>query len=153
MVALLLSILLISQPVPEYRYDARLIRVLDGDSFTALITSTGSIRIPGQELQLAIGTIETVRISGINTPESRGAKCAAEKKKGLEAKSVLEKLLSGKPLVLVTRGEEREKYGRLLADVEVEGKSVAQELISRGLADPYSGGKRDPLRWCGGGGA
>lgn len=40
-----------------------------------------------------------------------------------------------------------DKYGgRILAEVHVDGRSLADMLIERGLARPYHGGKRDG--WC-----
>jgi micrococcal nuclease len=36
---------------------------------------------------------------------------------------------------------QREKYFRIVADVNVDGGSLGQELIDQELAKPYDGGK------------
>ena len=133
--------------IPERRYDAQLVRVIDGDTLQVTVTARAATRLPGQDIALSTSTVETVRLAGVNAPEAR-AKCEAEKAAARAARLFLEERLRGAPLELVTRGEEREKFGRVLADVEVAGASVTQEMIRRGLADPYSGGARDQMRWC-----
>lgn len=137
----------VTKVIPERRYDARLIRVIDGDSLDVQVTARAITRLPGQDIELSTSVVETVRLAGVNAPETRG-KCETEKQAARDAKLFLEGRLRGAELVLVTRGEEIEKFGRVLADVEVGGVSVARELISKGLADPYDGGARDPMRWC-----
>ena len=37
---------------------------------------------------------------------------------------------------------ERDKYGRLLGDLYVEGRSVGDILVEEGLACPYDGGTK-----------
>lgn len=139
--------LAVTVTVPEHRYPAQLVRVVDGDTIEATITSRATVHLPGQNVELATSVVETVRLAGVNAPETHG-KCDAEKAGARAAKLFLEGRLRGAQLELVTRGKEREKFGCVLADVEVGGVSVSQELISKGLADPYDGGKRDPARWC-----
>jgi endonuclease YncB( thermonuclease family) len=57
-----------------YEYAAKLVRIIDGDTFVAQL-----------DLGFKIHKIETVRLSGINTPESR-TRNAEEKRHGLVAK-------------------------------------------------------------------
>lgn len=139
--------LAVTVTVPEHRYPAQLVRVVDGDTIEATITSRATVHLPGQNVELATSVVETVRLAGVNAPETHG-KCDAEKAGARAAKLFLEERLRGAQLELVTRGKEREKFGRVLADVEVGGVSVANEMISKGLADAYAGGQRDPQRWC-----
>lgn len=110
--------------------EADVVRVIDGD--------TVKMRV-----HVWLGTHVNVRIRGIDTPEIR-TKCAKEKKRARQAKHFLEKLLSGNvKLMNITRG----KYaGRVMADVQVDGNDVAYEMIDKGHARPYHGGKRLP--WC-----
>lgn len=54
-------------------------------------------------------------------------------------------LRSGK--VIELQNIQRGKYFRLLADVYIDGNSLAKGLIASGHARPYNGGKR--LGWCG----
>jgi micrococcal nuclease len=90
---------------------------------------------------------EKVRLVGFNTPEISEPLCAAEATKGELAKLRLQQLLnSGSVSFLASAERDRDRYGRLLREVRVDGRDVAEVLISEGLAEPYSGGqKRD---WC-----
>lgn len=75
-----------------------------------------------------------IRIRGIDAPERATSE-------GETAKAFLDALLRrARRVRLVQIG--REKYGRVLADVWADGRWVAQEMVSRGLAVPYSGGAR-----------
>lgn len=90
---------------------------------------------------------EKVRLVGFNTPEISEPQCAAEATKGKQAKLRLQQLLnSGSVSFSATAERDRDRYGRLLREVRVDGRDVAELMISEGLAEPYSGGqKRD---WC-----
>jgi endonuclease YncB( thermonuclease family) len=43
-------------------------------------------------------------------------------------------------------GEGRDKYGRLLVAMYVDGADVGETLIAEGLAVSYRGGQR--INWC-----
>lgn len=137
----------VTRVIPERHYEAQLVRVIDGDTIEVTVTARAASRLPGRDVELATSTVETVRLAGMNAPETRG-NCEAEKKAARDARLFLEERLRGAQIELVTRGDESDKYGRVLADVVVGNASVTQEMIRRGLADPYSGGARDPQRWC-----
>ena len=85
-----------------------------------------------------------IRVLGVDAPELRG-KCQSEKTQAREAKQfTVAALRSAK--VIELRNIQRGKYFRILADVYVDGKNLADGLIRSGHARPYDGGKR--LRWC-----
>ena len=87
---------------------------------------------------------ERVRVLGVDAPEIRG-KCQSEKIKAREAKQyTVQALRSAKAIEL--RNIQRGKYFRILADVYVDGKNLADGLIKAGHARSYDGGKR--LGWC-----
>lgn len=90
----------------------------------------------------------SVRVRNIDTPESTyQAKCAKEKALGLEAKAFMIEWTSRFETMMV-RNIAWDKYGgRILGDVELGGVSVAQELINRGFAKPYTGVGPKP-DWC-----
>lgn len=91
-----------------------------------------------------IGDHIDIRVRGIDTPEIRG-KCEQEKIQGRTARKLVESLLrKSKSIRLKDVG--REKYFRVLADVEVDGKNLAEVLIKNGLAVPYDGGTK--IDWC-----
>ena len=85
-----------------------------------------------------------MRVLGVDAPEIRG-KCQSEKVKARLAKQfTVHALRSAKTIEL--RNIQRGKYFRILADVFVDGKNLADSLIKAGHARKYDGGKR--LGWC-----
>ena len=106
----------------------------DGDTCT--------VTIPG--VHPVIGDRIAIRLRGLDSPEMRG-RCEAESRQARAARDYLQALLkraSRIDLLAVERG----KYFRLVATLMADGVDVAQALILRGLARPYSGGRR--LSWC-----
>ncbi|PTQ86849.1 thermonuclease family protein [Nitrosomonas ureae] len=113
-----------------------IIKVYDGDTFT--------INIDGDCPNILCSKIP-VRINGIDAPELRG-KCAQEKSGAMDSRAYLAHLLlNAKDVEL--RNVRRDKYFRINAAVFVDGVDVGSAMISKGLARPYSGGKRNG--WCG----
>lgn len=117
----------------EYTLEGRCVlgkvtRVVDGDSIRISIPIDGHVwTFP-------------VRMDGIDCPEIR-TRNEKEKVLGFEAKSRVEELVLGR-IVSIKLGE-FDKFGRLLGSVTTrDGISVAEDLISMGLAIPYDGGKR-----------
>lgn len=108
--------------------------IYDADTFRATI----------KEWPQIIGERIPIRVNGIDAPEIRG-KCQEEKIKAREAKKESVAMLrSAKQIEL--RNIKRGKYFRIIADVYLDGKSLAQVLIIKGLARPYDGKKRQG--WC-----
>lgn len=110
--------------------------VYDGDTFKINMKSWPAV----------VGKNLPVRVRGIDTPEIHG-KCLHEKIMARLAREEAEiKLMYGGLVELdnIQRG----KYFRLVADVYVDGESLGERLIRKGLARPYDGkGKRES--WCG----
>lgn len=91
-----------------------------------------------------VGHRMSVRVNGVDAPEMRG-KCQKEKERARKAKQFTVAVLrAGKRIEL--RNIRRGKYFRLLADVYVDGKNLAELLIKNGHARPYHGGHRQG--WC-----
>lgn len=89
---------------------------------------------------------ETVRLAGIDTPEIGGAKCADERARGEAAERRLHALLNAGEVKLVrVGGRDRDRFGRLLRDAEVNGVSVSGQLMAEGHARGWTG-SREP--WC-----
>ncbi|TGQ95444.1 thermonuclease family protein [Mesorhizobium sp. M8A.F.Ca.ET.208.01.1.1] len=88
-----------------------------------------------------------IRIANIDAPEIHDYKCAAELRLGLEAKARMAALLESGPLTVHEgdHGRMVDRYGRLLATIEVGGADVGEMLIAEGLARRWNG-KRRP--WC-----
>jgi micrococcal nuclease len=115
-----------------YTYKGKCIRVVDGDTIEGMI-----------DLGFNTWITITIRLDGINTPESR-TRDLNEKKRGLASKERLSQLLAenGNEFTLISHGIE--KYGRCLAEVFVTSHkdSVQQILIKEGHGIEYRGGKR-----------
>ena len=113
-----------------YTYKAKVVRVVDGDTIDALI-------------DLGFSTHKKIRIRmvGINTPESR-TRDLEEKKLGLAAKARLKEILSENDNEFILESHGVGKYGRCLAVIKIDDRSVNQQLIEEGHAVEYFGGKR-----------
>ncbi|MEM7746503.1 MAG: thermonuclease family protein [Paracoccaceae bacterium] len=82
---------------------------------------------------------------GFDTPEVFSPSCITEFWLGTQATWTLrKKLWFAKDVDIVLGGQDR--YERRLATLLIDGKSVAEAMISLGLAKPYRGGQRSG--WC-----
>ena len=129
---------------PNYTFNAKLIRVVDGDTVWAHV-----------DLGFDIWKKVNIRLHGIDTPETR-TRDLVEKRAGLKSKERLIQLLEQGNNEFVLVSKEVDKYGRALGELyngfhEVhihEGEtrpisiSINQVLLNEGLAKPYNGGKR-----------
>lgn len=88
---------------------------------------------------------EKIRIADINAPETHGPRCPSEAALGEAATRRLIALLNAGPIALVAADRDRDRYGRLLRVVMRHGRSLGGELVSEGLAEPWTGHRRD---WC-----
>ena len=111
---------------------ARVVKVLDGDTFLA-----DAELWPGQHLRIH------VRLRGIDAPEKR-ARCGAERDKAAAAREALAGYLGDEVRISNIAGAKY--YGRVLADVSADGGDVSRLMLRDGLARPYSGGRRGG--WC-----
>ena len=91
-----------------------------------------------------------IRAMGYDSPELHPSCAKTDPAYALEvaaaqhAKLFFETLLKDKRVT--ARFGKREKYGRHLAELFVDGKSVTQAMIAAGHAVPYFGGKKDAFR-------
>jgi len=108
--------------------------IYDGDSFRVNIEGWPDI----------IGKSISIRVRGVDAPEMRG-KCQSEKLAARRAKQHTVSLLRSAKIIKLTNMQ-RGKYFRILANVMIDGVSLADSLINNGLARPYDGGKRGG--WC-----
>ena len=96
-------------------------RVIDGDTFEVLTPD---------------GASERVRVRSIDTPEIGGAACDHERTLALEAKSLAtEWLLNTNVRLSISPTEQRDRYGRLLANVRMQdGRDFGHAIMDEGLA-------------------
>jgi micrococcal nuclease len=83
---------------------------------------------------------ERIRIADIDAPELEG-QCPAERRLAIRARNRLRELLVGFEI----HRDGQDRYGRTLAVVTVNGRSVGDQLVREGLARTWSG-RRMP--WC-----
>lgn len=113
-----------------YEYNAKLIRIVDGDTVWLDV-----------DLGFGIHSNMDFRLYGINTPEVVGSTRVA----GLAAKAELQRLLSLGSLRIETyKGDKADKYGRWLATLFVKPSGGAEVNVNALLelgkfATPYLG--------------
>jgi micrococcal nuclease len=114
----------------EYRVK-KVTKILDGDTIDVDLDLGFSISYSGR-----------VRLSGVDTPESR-TRDLNEKKFGIEAKDYVKSLIDNAKLVVIKteKPDSSEKYGRILGQVFLDESkiSVNQMLIDNGYAWAYDG--------------
>ena len=111
-----------------YEYKVKeVVKVVDGDTIDVVI-----------DLGFYLSIKKRVRLEGINAPESR-TRNLSEKKRGLKAKARLKEMCES-DLVLKCHG--LGKYGRVLGEFFVDGKSLNKLMVTEGHAVEYFGGKR-----------
>ena len=116
-----------------FDYMCKVTRVVDGD--------TVDIEL---DLGFKLSKKDRVRLTGIDTPESR-TRNLAEKKLGLEAKEFLKAWCKAHKGDIIIHTESEGKYGRLLGALYSSNseQSVNDLMLEAGHAWPYDGGKKD----------
>lgn len=87
------------------------------------------------------------RLVGFDTPETFHARCDEERALGEAAARRLEELIAGNHVHIDPVTQRRDKYGRGLARLLINGRDVGEILIAEGLARPYDGRSRR-TQWC-----
>jgi len=116
----------------------RVIKVYDGDTITI------AAYLPYRKSKLYKFS---VRLAGIDCPELKTSN-KAEKEIAILARDFVSNIIMGKMVDL--KGVSTEKYGRILADVVYEKKSISQLLLEKRLAVVYDGGSKSqacPRNW------
>ncbi len=112
--------------ITVYQYWAKVLRVVDGDTVD-METSLGF------DLTLKM----RVRLLGIDTPEIFSVKKTSEEyRKGIKSKEFLESMIPKSKWVEVKihQSSQREKYGRWLAELFVDGVNLNKKMIEKGYA-------------------
>jgi len=100
-------------------YPLQVIRVVDGDTVVADVVLGFGVTFSGCYL----------RLLGINAPE-RGTSGASE-----ATAFIVGRLASGKKTTC--KPTRKDKYGRHIADILVDGESLSEALLKAGLAEVY----------------
>lgn len=127
---------------PHCHHDAKnfrcvtFLRNYDGDTIV--------VDIP--DIHALFGKNISVRVAGIDTAELHG-KAPCEKVAGDKAREFVQTTLkSARHIDLINVG--RDKYFRILADVQADGVSIAAALLKNKLAVPYDGKAKMKVNWC-----
>lgn len=88
---------------------------------------------------------QKIRVADIDAPETHPARCAEEQALGDQATQRLRQLLNTGAVSVRAIDRDRDKYGRKLRIVLVDGRSVGERLVDEGLARHYAGGRKP---WC-----
>ena len=89
---------------------------------------------------------ERIRLENVDAPELH-ARCDAELEAARAARAFAQAALDGAREIKIEVGRRaRDRYGRTLAHVLVDGKDLGELLIGVGLARPYHGERR--RGWC-----
>ena len=118
----------------SYRIN-KVTKVVDGDTIDVIIDMGFDILYKSR-----------VRLFGIDTPESR-TRNKDEKVRGLLAKKYLQEALkAGTSLSIKTyKDNETGKFGRILGDVFIDGKSVNAQMVKDFMAVPYYGQSKQAI--------
>jgi len=117
-----------AEKVYKETFVATVVSVYDGDTLTVDIDAMPPV----------FGDNIGIRVYGIDTPEMKGP----FKKEATKARDLVRSLCKiGSTIEL--SNIRRDKYFRLDADVICSGKNVGEELLKRGMAKPYFGGKKE----------
>jgi len=96
----------------------KVIRVVDGDTIV--------VEYKGNE--------EKVRLIGVDTPESVHPNEVKNTEEGIKTSNYTKERLNGKTVELELDVQERDKYGRILAYVYIDGEMYNKELLRLGYA-------------------
>jgi micrococcal nuclease len=116
-----------------YRYKAKLIRVVDGDTADVMI-----------DLGFDTWIKSRLRFKDIDTWEKR-TKDLEEKKKGILASEYTEQMLSKNNGEFILQSYGKGKFGRVLAEIFINGEetSLNKLLIENGHATSYDSGSKN----------
>lgn len=128
------------EEVKEQQYNftkAKIIKVYDGDTFwIATWYNKEIIRF-------------NVRLYGVDTPEMKGGDNES-KEQARVAKEYVENFILNKIVDIEVMNNKKynnkiikEKYGRLLAIIKINGIDLADDLIKKGYGKPYFGKKKE----------
>ena len=138
LVTLFLCSFVLAQKAPVgVTYDAKIIRVNDGDT----------VVISAPFLPLPLKPELAVRIYGVDTPEKGfRAKCPQEDQRGQAASAFTKNLVATTQKHQVILYDWDKFGGRVLGDMILNGKSLREQLIANNFARAYFGEAKQS--WC-----
>lgn len=121
--------------IPAFAVPARVGHILDGDTFSAVVSldadTTVSVR---------------VRLRNVDTPEMNGD-CEYERSRAIAARDRLSEIIPVGSMVELSNVKDDKYLGRIDANVKnANGADVGEILIREKFGRKYNGGRRKP--WC-----
>lgn len=115
------------QVLTMYSYWGKVVKVVDGDTYDILIDAGFDIRFQGR-----------FRLLGVDTPEVFGIKRNSEEyQRGLAASKFVRGVMPAGTWVEVRVYQSNDKYGRWLADIFIDGVSLADTILAAGHGVKY----------------
>lgn len=111
-------------------FGCRVTGVIDGDTVHLVCSGQGAVR---------------GRLLGFDTPEVYSPRCVSEYARGIAATQKLRWEI-WKAREVKTIGFRKDRYGRRLVALFLDGRNAAGIMIGAGLSRPYAGGRRQG--WC-----
>lgn len=132
----ILLALLLLLPLNSFGAVSKIVRIVDSDTF---IVSAPFLPKPLKQQM-------PMRLIGVDAPGiKRWANCDKEAERGQTAKLFVEELIkNSKKQYVEIKGFD--KYNRLLGNVYLDNKNLAEILVSKGYGKKYDGGKKES--WC-----
>jgi len=118
----------------EYKYNAKIVSVYDGDTLTVDIDLGFDIVMKNQK----------IRIVNINTPEIR-TRNLLEKAAGEFVQYYVSVMLPKNKEVILISKDFKGKFGRILGDIEIKDGLLSEHLIAKKMAVKYQGDKKLPF--------
>lgn len=117
---------------------ARILYVIDGDTFRAVVKT-----MEGHGFETSI------RVAGIDAPESKyGFECTAERQAGYAATKFAKTLLKKRQVVFLSEIRPDKYDGRIVAKVSLpDGRSFGEVMLQAQHAIAYHGGRKRKV-WC-----
>ncbi len=103
-----------------YIYNAHVVSVYDGDTITV-------------DIDLGFDTIlknQKIRLYGINSPEMKGT----NKVQGTTSRDALRNRVLDKDIIIETIQDKKEKFGRWLGKVEINGENINNWMVANNYA-------------------
>lgn len=122
------------KPKEEQEKQEETEKAKEQNSTPSLPTATVTRVVDGDTIEILFnGKEEDVRLLLVDTPETKHPSKPVEPF-GPEAFQFVKDTLSGKEVGIKVGKEERDKYGRLLAYVYIDGETIQEKLLRNGLA-------------------
>lgn len=103
----------------KFTYRAKIIKVYDGDTVTAVI-----------DLGFGISKVERLRLARINAPEVRGA----SRVEGKASRDWLRGEILDQEVIVKTLKDKKGKFGRYIAEVYLGDRNINDAIVETGHA-------------------